>query len=425
MLGADLTANQLQNHLHHLSATVEQRLVAVLDRARSVTAEASESASKLVGRVAREIVGLQKTILTELATGELRHETLTTMLKLEIEALRVLDEVDLVLSQKANEQAAEDPQSRSFQSSQFGNDTMLPPPWEADQENGASLSYATSKFDNPRYSIAASVHPIDVHAPGTALDSVRRAFENASERVAVSSNFPTAGTVSGITPRQSIPNAPNTSRAVAIRRPSNAAIVTAPNIAPQTAPATAYTLTMRSTAVFAGLLTCAILAKMLLGGATDSNTLTEADLAATRTDRLAGKTASGSDIPSLRSPNRNGVSVARTNESGTQTRTVPVGPVIRHPSGGEILTPTSFVPVIATVTEVPAAQEAVDNIMEKYPNILGSVTRADIEPIESPDGAVWYRTYLLPALTRTRAKDMCRRLREAGHRACWVKVHGL
>jgi hypothetical protein len=172
-------------------------------------------------------------------------------------------------------------------------------------------------------------------------------------------------------------------------------------------------IALRAVAACSGLLAGLMLVKFALSGAPESSTAPTSAFAANaaKLDGLA--TPSAPEKP--------------------QTARVATAVIAPPAETGEVLqadTPEGaggdgamYVAVIATVGAPPAAKQVLNDVLASYAGVVGPATQAAVEPVKAPDGATWYRTYLLPALPRAQAKDLCRRLREAGHSACWVKLY--
>jgi hypothetical protein len=155
---------------------------------------------------------------------------------------------------------------------------------------------------------------------------------------------------------------------------------------------------------------------------------------AAKGDKLTGRLARGDDRGEAGAAPRAPVVIATARVEPMPVLPTPVAAplIVQPPQSAESgsshpaasLNANAFVAVIATVAEPPAAQQALNRIIGKYPAAVGAVTQAQVEPVKGTDGTMWYRTYLLPALSQPDAKDLCRRLRRAGHNACWVKQLG-
>jgi hypothetical protein len=105
----------------------------------------------------------------------------------------------------------------------------------------------------------------------------------------------------------------------------------------------------------------------------------------------------------------------------TATDTVLQAPAAKEPKAETQGADLQFVAVLATRDDPAVAEEAFFRVRERYGAILGTA-EPQVEMVETQDGGTWYRASALPPVSRTDAKDLCRRLREAGHWACWVKA---
>jgi hypothetical protein len=78
------------------------------------------------------------------------------------------------------------------------------------------------------------------------------------------------------------------------------------------------------------------------------------------------------------------------------------------------------VAVVATHQNPDSARQALLELKERFPEILGS-SEAELEAVRTQDGTTWHRVSLVPPVPRSEAKDLCKRLRAAGFPGCWVR----
>jgi hypothetical protein len=76
--------------------------------------------------------------------------------------------------------------------------------------------------------------------------------------------------------------------------------------------------------------------------------------------------------------------------------------------------------VLGTNEDEAAARAAFQRLKSTYPAVLDGI-EPQIEVVAGQGNTSWARLSVRPLASQEEARDLCRRLSEAGHTGCWVK----
>jgi hypothetical protein len=391
MTSRELSAGQLRYHLQELSVALARRLVAVLGAAR----DAPHGVAAELDAIVSEITDIQRDLAYEMAgpqlTGAADLTSLARMLELQRRMMRLMDRLETISSRPITTYLEEhQPTPRGDQSG-----------WTA-LSGRPSLPYYGETL--PQYALPATrtwEEPHQVSVP---------AHEILHQRVTHDSHA--AGT------------APFLARSLGAHgSAAGSGAVRWPHISP----AARWGILPMAICVVSALLTATV--NRLMQGSDTPSILQLSESVAKRGDRLdAGATSqeraqSSAELttarPSTGAQKTQRIAIA---PAAVQPATITVSPPAPNPDRGlDALNPDApSVAVLATHQDAAVAEQTFAKLKQRYPAILGNA-EAELEAIETQDGATWHRLSLIPPVPRSEAKDLCKRLRAAGYAGCWVR----
>jgi hypothetical protein len=393
MSSRDLSAGQLRYHLQELSVSVARRLIAVLDAAR----DAPHGVAAELDAVVTEITDIQRELAYEMAGpplgGAADLSSLSRMLELQQRMMHLLDRIE-TLSSRPITTYLEQRQRTPLE--EHGG-------WTAPPGSRASAPY----HDEPQPDTALAVVR-NWEQPHPAYAQV---YEGVHQRAALGAH--------------GAETAPFLARSLGTHV-SGGATGTMMRW-PHMSPAARWGLLPMAICIVSALLTTTV--NRLLQG-DPAGILTHSDSVAKRGDRLDARA-----VPEERAsaaPERPQAPLAARLEqperiapaaAPAQSAVITVSPPPPSSDRGlDALNPDAPSVAVLTTHQDPAvARQTFLTLKERFPDILGTA-EAEIEAVQTQDGATWHRVSLVPPVPRTEAKDLCKRLRAAGYSGCWVKA---